>query len=64
MFKYRIPGVRKKKKLEEKFRKKNENVCSGNFAKFVFTNWAFMLICKLKLRRKLTKIFKVFFGTV
>ncbi len=35
-----------------------------DFAKFVFTSWAFMLICKLKLRKSLMKIFKVFFESV
>ncbi len=31
-----------------------------DFAKFVFTSWEFMLICKLKLRKSLMKIFSVF----
>ncbi len=71
MFKYRISGVRKKKELKEEFRekKKNQSIFGWkfkvwDFAKFIFTGWAFMLICKLKLQRKLAKIFKVFFGAV
>ncbi len=42
---------RKKMKLKEKFRKENQSILGGNFAKFVFTGWAFMLICKLQTRK-------------
>ncbi len=42
--KCRISGVREKKKLKEKFRKKNQSFFGGgfkvkDFAKFVFTGW-------------------------
>jgi hypothetical protein len=63
MFKCRISGVRKKKwELKEKLRKKNQSVCSGNFAKFVFTGWAFYVNLQVRVTGK--KSFKVFSGWV
>ncbi len=65
MFKYRISGVRKKK-MEEKKKKVfffflGKDVWVEFFAKSVFTGQAFMLICELKLQKKM-EIFKVFYG--
>ncbi len=65
--------VFEKKEIERKVReKKNQSVLGKkkkDFSKFVFTSWA--LCCrvwlkfgKLKLRKNLMKIFKVFFGSV
>jgi hypothetical protein len=58
-----------KKRLKEKFweRKKNQSIFwwkfkVWDFAKFIFTGWAFMLICKLKLRKKKWKFSKCFSG--
>jgi len=65
LFKYRISGVRKKKGSG---RKKNfeKRFLGGNFAKFVFTGWVFMLICRFRLQRKKMKDFfsKYFSGGV
>ena len=47
---FRVFGKKRnwKKNSEKRF-------LGGNFAKFVFTGWAFMLICKFKLQRKKRK---------
>ena len=58
MFKYRISGVRKKKNWKKSSEKR---FLDENFTKFVFTGWAFPLICKFELQEK-KEIFKVFFG--
>ena len=58
IFKYRISGVRKKKNWKKSSEKR---FLDENFTKFVFTGWAFPLICKFELQEK-KEIFKVFFG--
>jgi hypothetical protein len=62
---FRVFG--KKMEIKRKVPEKEKSKCFGwkfkvkDFAKFVFTGWAFVLICKLKLRKKNDKNFRSIF---
>ena len=58
MFKCRISGVRKKKKVKEKFGEK----ILGKILLSSYSLGKFLLICKLKFQRKKMETFKVFCG--